>query len=243
VHARPGFFTVALTPEERGGVIPNLRKWRQGIRAPSAWTGDDVQAIEASGTPMPPTHIVECGDAAQRLSLPVYRSHAMRYTFQRRGGFVRRATVLTSPAADYGSASTDAGLFYGAVTIWQLMPQDDGETAEFPRANNSRTAHRVQLARCLLSCSNRTATFRSPAFVPHDRPWMACTSSTCLHWHLTTIRAGGREASIRADLPWALCESTRRFTRYGGFIHQTRLRAIVRFAATRGPRGKSVPGK
>ncbi len=127
------------------------------------------------------------------------------------------------------SASSAAGLFYGAVTLWQLLPPGVN-TAQIP----AQTIHDVPTYawRGLMLDSARH--FQSPVFIRSMIDWMAWHKLNVLHWHLTDdqgwrleIRKYPRLTSVGA---WRIDPDG---TRYGGFYTQTEVRDIVRFAATR----------
>ena len=104
--------------------------------------------------------------------------------------FERRAGPATSEAygLDIGhgrvviSASSDAGLLYGAVSLWQLMTADDGRgpvrLAAVHIADQPRFAWRG-----LLIDSARH--YQSAAFIEQTIDWMALHKLNVLQWHLT----------------------------------------------------------
>jgi len=93
------------------------------------------------------------------------------------------------------SASSAAGLFYGAVTLWQLLPP--GGAGEIP-AQTIRDAPAYALAGA--DARFLASFFSLAAFIRSMIDWMACTSSTVLHWHLTAMTglAARDPQSIRA---------------------------------------------
>ncbi|HEX9404055.1 MAG TPA: family 20 glycosylhydrolase [Steroidobacteraceae bacterium] len=127
------------------------------------------------------------------------------------------------------SASSAAGLFYGAVTLWQLLPPGVN-TAQIP-AQTIRDAPAYAWRGLMLDSARH---FQSPAFIRSMIDWMAWHKLNVLHWHLTDdqgwrleIRKYPRLTSVGA---WRIDPDG---TRYGGFYTQTEVRDIVRFAATR----------
>ncbi len=133
------------------------------------------------------------------------------------------------------SASTAAGLFYGAVTLWQLLPagSKSGEIAAQSISDEPRYPWRG-----LMLDSARH--FQSPAFVRSMIDWMAWHKLNVLHWHLTDdqgwrleIRKYPRLTSvgawrIPATIPGAVSPAP-----YGGYYTQEQVRSIVAYAATR----------
>jgi hexosaminidase len=127
------------------------------------------------------------------------------------------------------SASSAAGLFYGAVTLWQLLPPGDNPGRVPAQSIRDAPAYRW---RGLLLDSARH--FQSPAFVRSMIDWMAWHKLNVLHWHLTDdqgwrleIRKYPRLTSVGA---WRIEPDG---TRYGGYYTQEEVRGIVRFAASR----------
>ncbi len=122
------------------------------------------------------------------------------------------------------SASTAAGMFYGAVTLWQLLPAGaaGGTIAAQTIIDSPRFAWRG-----LMLDSARH--FQAPAFIRSMIDWMAWHKLNVLHWHLTD------------DQGWRL--QIKRYPRltsvgawrgeYGGYYKQTDVADIVRFAQQR----------
>jgi hexosaminidase len=127
------------------------------------------------------------------------------------------------------SASSAAGLFYGAVTLWQLLPP--GTHAGRIPVQTIRDAPIYRWRGLMLDSSRH---FQSPAFIRSMIDWMAWHKLNALHWHLTDdqgwrleIRKYPRLTSVGA---WRVEPDG---TRYGGFYTQDEVRDIVRFAASR----------
>ncbi len=150
--------------------------------------------------------------------------------FRHRSGFGREAYELeVTPQRVTVSASSAAGLFYGAVTLWQLLPPG-GNTGRIP-TQTIRDAPAYAWRGLMLDSSRH---FQSPAFIRSTIDWMAWHKLNVLHWHLTDdqgwrleIRKFPRLTSVGA---WRVEPSG---ARYGGFYSQEEVRDIVRFAATR----------
>ncbi len=150
--------------------------------------------------------------------------------FRRESGFGPEAYELqVTPQRITVSATTAAGLFYGAVTLWQLLPPGS-DTGQIP-AQTIRDAPRYPWRGLMLDSARH---FQSPAFIRSMIDWMAWHKLNVLHWHLTDdqgwrleIRKYPRLTSVGA---WRIDPSG---ARYGGFYTQDEVRDIVRFAAAR----------
>ncbi|MGC1524291.1 MAG: family 20 glycosylhydrolase, partial [Steroidobacteraceae bacterium] len=151
-------------------------------------------------------------------------------TFRRRSGLGPEGYELdVAPQQITVSASTAAGLFYGAVTLWQLLPP--GSATGQIAAQHIHDAPAYAWRGLMLDSARH---FQSPAFVRSMIDWMAWHKLNVLHWHLTDdqgwrleIRKYPRLTSVGA---WRAEPGG---ARYGGFYTQEEVRGIVRFAATR----------
>jgi hexosaminidase len=153
--------------------------------------------------------------------------------------------IEVSPQRIVVSAGDARGLFYGAVTLWQLCtsgtPADGHITLEALRISDS-----PRLAwRGLMLDSARH--YQSPAFIVQFIDWMALHKLNVLHWHLTDDQGWRLEikryprltevgawrvpagAAAAADIDPA----TGRPRLYGGFYSQDDVRRIVAHAAER----------
>ena len=133
-------------------------------------------------------------------------------------------------------SSSDAGLFYGAVSLWQLMTADGGTGAVRLRPMHVADAPRFAYRGLLLDSARH---FQSPAFVERMIDWMALHKLNLLQWHLTDdqgwriqIRKYPRLTSVGA---WRAPHdpATGEPKRYGGFYTQAQIRRIVAYAAAR----------
>jgi hexosaminidase len=156
--------------------------------------------------------------------------------FKTQSGFGPEAyRLVVKPHRVTVTASSAAGLFYGAVTLWELLPTG------IPRGNivaqvivdEPRYAWRG-----LMLDSARH--FQSPAFVRSMIEWMAWHKLNVLHWHLTDdqgwrveIRKYPRLTEIGAWRIPATIPGAPVPAPYGGFYTQEQIRDIVAFAATR----------
>jgi hexosaminidase len=156
--------------------------------------------------------------------------------FQQAPGFGPEAYRLeVAPNRVTVSAGTSAGLFYGAVSLWQLLPA--GPKSGRIEAQTIVDEPKYAWRGLMLDSSRH---FQSPAFVRSTIDWMAWHKLNVLHWHLTDDQ--GWRLQIRryplltsvgawripASVPGAPAQ-----TRYGGFYTQDQVRDIVAFAAAR----------
>jgi hexosaminidase len=134
------------------------------------------------------------------------------------------------------TAASDAGLFYGAVSLWQLMTADGGSGRVTLRPMHIVDAPRFAYRGLLLDSARH---FQSPTFVERMIDWMALHKLNVLQWHLTDdqgwriqIRKYPRLTSVGA---WRAPHdpATGEPKRYGGFYTQAQVRRIVAYAAVR----------
>jgi hexosaminidase len=131
------------------------------------------------------------------------------------------------------AASSDAGLLYGAITLWQLASQQAGraQRIEIP-AVDIADAPRFAWRGVLLDSARH---FQPPAFVKSFIDAMALHKLNVLQWHLAddqgwrlAIKRYPRLTSVGA---W---RTNKREGRYGGFYTQNQVREIVAYARQRG---------
>jgi len=174
------------------------------------------------------------------LTLPIgaktARAGIRTIEFRDRPGFGEEAyEIKVAPQRILVSASSSTGLFYGAVTLWQLLPAGvvSGEIRAQTIADGPRYAWRG-----LMLDSARH--FQSPAFVKSMIDWMAWHKLNVLHWHLTDdqgwrleIRRYPRLTSVGSWRIPATVPGSSAPKPYGGYYTQEDVRGIVAFAATR----------
>ena len=142
------------------------------------------------------------------------------------------------------AASTEAGWFYGGVTLAQLVhPAADG--AQVIDAQQIEDAPRLPWRGVMLDSARH---FQSPRFIAHLIDWMALHKLNILHWHLTDDQGWRlqirRYPQLTAIGAWRvpagpaaaadLDPATGQPRRYGGFYTQAQVRALVAHAARRG---------
>lgn len=157
-------------------------------------------------------------------------------SFQSRPGFALEGyRIEVRPHRITVTGTTGAGLFYGAVTLWQLLPSGvkHGRIAAQVIADEPRYAWRG-----LMLDSARH--FQSPAFVRTMIEWMAWHKLNVLHWHLTDdqgwrleIRKYPKLTSVGAWRIPATIPGAPQPASYGGFYSHAQVKEIVAFAATR----------
>ena len=143
------------------------------------------------------------------------------------------------------TARTPAGLFYGAVTLWQIITAKplQGVSISVP-AVKIVDAPRFAWRGLMLDSARH---YQSPEYIKQFIDWMALHKLNVLHWHLTDDQAWRLEikkypkltsvgawrvpagAAARADIDPA----TGKPRLYGGFYTQDQVRDIVAYAAER----------
>ena len=143
------------------------------------------------------------------------------------------------------SAADGRGLFYGAVTLWQLCSaaRDDGSALMLP-ALEIRDTPRFRWRGLMLDSARH---FQSPEFVMRYLDWMALHKLNVLGWHLTDDQGWRLEIKKYPRLTqlgaWRV-EAGRAAARdldpatgqprlYGGYYSQEDVRRIVAHAAAR----------
>jgi hexosaminidase len=191
--------------------------------------GIELKITERSGATAAPT-----GTIAFRLDQPGFNSNPEAYG------------IDISPAGVILSSTDPRGLFYAAVTLWELCP-----------AARSQESAPITLAAVSISDTPRlpwrglmldsARHFQSSQFVMRYIDWMALHKLNVLHWHLTDdqgwrleIKRYPRLTSVGAwrvpEGPAAAADidsATGRPRLYGGFYSQDEVRQIVAHAAER----------
>lgn len=131
------------------------------------------------------------------------------------------------------TAPTDAGMLYGAVTLWQLATAaDQPVTGPVSLAPLTITDSPRFTWRGLMLDSARH--YQSPAFIRRMIDWMTWHKLNTLQWHLTDDQ--GWRLQIRHYLRLTSVGGFRvgrDGRRYGGFYTQAEVRALVAYAAAR----------
>ncbi|HWA00197.1 MAG TPA: family 20 glycosylhydrolase [Caulobacterales bacterium] len=186
--------------------------------------------------------------AAQRFVDLVRRTRHLRIAI-RRGApqdgaivFARDATMASEeayairvrPQGVVVSASGDAGLYYGATTLWQMATLQPGRGRSDIPAADVDDAPRFAWRGLMLDSARH---FQSVDFIKHFIDAMATEKFNVLHWHLTDdqgwrleIRKYPRLTQVGAYRRPA-GEAGKHQPRYGGFYTQAEVREIVAYAA------------
>jgi len=155
--------------------------------------------------------------------------------FVRARGFAPEGyAVASDPHGLTVSASSDAGLLYGAVTAWQLASGDEPNVIPVVAI---RDAPRFRWRGLMLDSARH---FQSPAFVRKLLDWMAVNKLNVLHWHLVDdqgwrleIRKYPRLTGMAAWRVPATAPGAPPLPRVGGYYTQAEVRALVAYAAAR----------
>ncbi|HEU5138036.1 MAG TPA: family 20 glycosylhydrolase [Steroidobacteraceae bacterium] len=153
--------------------------------------------------------------------------------------------LSVSPNGVVVTARTPAGLFHGAVTLWQLITAEpmQGLSVDIP-ALRITDAPRFAWRGLMLDSARH---FQSPEYIKRFIDWMALHKLNVLHWHLVDDQAWRLEIKKYPRLTsvgaWrvpagqaALTDidaATGKPRQYGGFYTQEQVRDIVAHAAKR----------
>ena len=154
-------------------------------------------------------------------------------------------SLAVTPKGVTITARTPAGLFYGAVTLWQLITADamQGLSVDIP-ALRIVDAPRFSWRGVMLDSARH---FQSPEYIKQFIDWMALHKLNVLHWHLVDDQAWRLEIKKYPRLTsigaWRVPSGQAPLTdidpatgkprQYGGFYTQDQVRDIVAHAAKR----------
>src|SRR5271168_3454598 len=228
-------FCLALNAPAHAGVIPLPAKIVPGDGSFEIGAATEIKVPKGDAdAENAARYLVELWQRSNALALPVAVGASATtdstITFQRAPGLGPEGYKLKiGPHRITVAASSGAGLFYGAMTLWQLLPPD--LSARRIPSQTIIDAPRYAWRGLMLDSARH---FQSPAFIRSMIDWMAWHKLNVLHWHLTDdqgwrleIRKYPRLTSVGA---WRVEPNGER---YGGFYSQEEVRDIVRFAATR----------
>jgi hexosaminidase len=191
-----------------------------------------------------PPHDKGAADAANYLSKLVRSSNGLQLSVQSTKGrlrFVRHPgfgaegyAVDVAPTLVTISASTDAGLLYGAITTWQLA---SGDRPNVIPSVTIRDAPKFRWRGLMLDSARH---FQSPAFIRQLIDWMAVNKLNVLHWHLVDdqgwrleIKKYPRLTEVGAWRFPATAPGAPPLPRVGGLYTQAEVRELVSYAAAR----------
>ncbi len=244
----------ALAAPSTVGVIP----------MPAAWEAlpQGAPIRLSDGTPIiAPPDDAEAQRTALYLRDLVLRTRGLRLEVRGTAtGIDRPAIVLVrkaAPAADREAydltishdrieiaAGATPGLFYGAVTLWQLMTPDAARGPVTLAAQHIHDAPRFAWRGLMIDSARH---YQSPAEIERMIDWMALHKLNVLHWHLTDDQAwrlqirkyprltevGGWRTPPGAAAQADIDPATGQPRREGGIYTQDQVRAVVAYAAQR----------
>lgn len=198
------------------------------------WAGDDPAAIAVA------RYFIDLVARTRgiRLELATARDAnvGIRLALAAKAAAVRESYELTVSSEGVEITASEApGLFYGVVTLWQLVTADGADmgSATVPAL---RIADEPRFAwRGLMLDSARH--YQPPAYIRELIDWMALHKLNVLHWHLTDdqgwrleIRKYPRLTEVGA---WRRPAGAGVPPRYGGHYSQQEVRDVVAYAAER----------
>ncbi|HZF25149.1 MAG TPA: family 20 glycosylhydrolase [Steroidobacteraceae bacterium] len=150
-------------------------------------------------------------------------------------------SLTVSPQRIVISAGTPRGLFYGAVTLWQLITAQAGDRQHIRiEAATINDGPRFAWRGLMLDVARH---YMAPERVKQMIDWMALHKLNVLHWHLTDDQGWRLEIrrypQLTAVGAWRVpagaagVDAAGQPVRYGGFYRQDQVRDIVRYAAER----------
>lgn len=157
-------------------------------------------------------------------------------TLKRSPGFKPEAYRLEiTEAGAVVTASDDAGLFYGGITLWQMATAAKGQTLPAVTVNDGPA---LRWRGAMLDSARH---FQSPAFVRSFIDWMAAHKLNRLHWHLVDdqgwraeIKAFPKLTEVGATRAPATVAGAPALPKIEGYYTQAEMRDIVAYAAARG---------
>lgn len=184
-----------------------------------------------------------CASTLAYLANLLQRAPGLTLLHDKQGGaavVLRRTSELpgeayrlhVAPSGIEIAAHSDAGLFYGAITLWQLLSQQPQAAGhwEIPSVEIS-DAPQLSWRGVLLDSVRH---FQSPQEVKQFIDAMALHKLNLLQWHLTDDQGWRIEIKKYPRLTkvgaW---RKNRREGHYGGFYTQAQIRDIVAYAAAR----------
>jgi len=152
-------------------------------------------------------------------------------------------SLQTGPAGVLIQAADSAGLYYGLVTLWQLLTHQPGPASQLP-ALKILDAPEFEWRGLMLDSARH---MQSPEFIRQYIDWMSLHKLNVFHWHLTDDQAwrleikaypkltsvGGYRVPAGAAPAADIDPATGQARLYGGYYSQDQVRDIVAHAAMR----------
>jgi hexosaminidase len=144
--------------------------------------------------------------------------------------------LSVSPRRILLEARTPRGLFYGAVTLWQMLGASGNQLPLHVPAIVVTDHPRFAWRGVMLDSARQ---YQSPEFIKHFIDTLALHKINVLHWHLTDDQGWRIEIKKYPKLTevgaWRIPASVHSPPppRYGGFYTQDQIRDIVKYAAER----------
>jgi hexosaminidase len=241
----------AKKPTRTYGIIPVPRDIESGEGALRVAGGTDVVFVGGEEARKAAQFFIDLTQRQIRLGLAAPRAGEPRggainfvLDAQAKHGDEGYSLVVTKDRAII-SAAKPAGLFYGGVTLWQVMTgrAQQGIGVDVPVLSIT-DAPRFKWRGLMVDSARH---FQSPDYVRRFIDWMALHKLNVLHWHLTDDQGWRIEikkypkltsvgawrvpagAAPRADID----PKTGRPQVIGGFYTQEQVREIVAYAAAR----------
>jgi len=215
----------------------------------------ELKAAEGTFRIGPATAIVVASDdagarnAAERLAALVKGSRGFAPAIAARaaGPAIRFRRAPTGDAESYRlevtdagatiTARDDAGLLYGAVTLWQAMTQDAGRGPVAVPGFAVGDTPRFHWRGLMLDSARH---FQSTDYVRKLIDWMAVNKLNTLHWHLVDdqgwrieIKKYPRLTQVSGWRSPATAPGAPPLPKVGGFYTQDEIRAVIAYAAKR----------
>ena len=205
-------------------------------------------AFNGPGSEQVAKHFVELAQRTHGFDLPLAGNKAstgaILFEISRNAPAANESYALrVTPAGITVSAREPRGLFYGAVTLWQLLGSPESGVPRI-RAVTIEDAPRFRWRGLMLDTARH---YQSPEFIKKFIDWMALHKLNVFHWHLTDDQAWRLEIRKYPKLtsvgawrvpagPAAAADidpATGKPRFYGGFYTQEQVREIVAYAAAR----------
>ncbi len=231
IEVNPGAY--ALRPGTTVAIPPDT-ELRDGI----AWIAGLIE--DASGVSLQTS-----SSRAAGIRLALVDADELRKTFAARGIRATEGAYFLKADTDGVQirAATEAGLFYGFTTLWQLIALDAGGGVAVP-ALEILDAPEFGWRGVMLDSARH---MQSPAFIKRYIDWMSLHKLNVFHWHLTDdqawrleVRRYPRLTEVGAwrvpagDAPANDIDAATGAPRlYGGFYSQEDVREIVAHAESR----------